>query len=294
MTEIALDRSDYFSARKREVQALHWHIAQMRRWGGGSRPAPIHHLIAFDAGLYSRHEPVLSGHPYQSNAANLYDQARSAAAHLPGFYADYLPGIGTSEASRQVASVAGLQSASHRNMAELAYQRLVERMVSQRGRGSPISHAPWGISVSLVALGRGQISAFALAERLSKDGLVGSDGRQFAPPGVPVRGMVLLAPLLTAMDGAIAMPANVEGPVLVVRPRDGPLAPFVAFDYATESRVYIAELGLQHVGLVGGSDLHGMGAAVLEGATAYLQRCGVPLSDVPAHRQFIPGQVGLV
>jgi hypothetical protein len=266
-------------------------IVQMRRWGGGMQPAAAHHFMAFDGCLYSRLDPALSGCPHQSNVASLYDQACSAQGRTPGFYADYFAGLGTLEAAAQPA----VQGDGHedvggsRGVALLAYQRLAERVASYSHR-STLERAG-SVSVSVVALGRGQASALAFVHLLAERGIVSADGRQHVPPGVPVCGVVFLAPLATLLESTQSLPANMPGPVLVVRSNRPPVTPFAVCNYADDPRVLAIEMGLHHVGMVGGGDLRGGGAAVLEGATGYLQRCGIPLCDVPLHRQFMAAQV---
>jgi len=284
-----MDHYNFFSTRKRELLVLQAQILQMRRWGGGKRPAAMHHFMAFDGCLYSRLDPGLSGNPHQSNVANLYDQACAAQAHTPGFYADYFAGLGTLEAASHLITEGNAQPHGGRSIAMVAYRRLAERVASQNNRAA-LAHGG-GVSVSVVALGRGQASALAFVQLLAERGIVSADGRQCAPPGVPVCGVVFLAPLATPLDAAVVLPANMSGPVLVVQSKRAPLMPFVVRDYADDPRVFAIEMGLHHVAVVGGCDLRGPGAAVLAGATGYLQRCGIPLGDVPLHRQFIAAQV---
>ena len=58
----------------------------------------FNHLMLFDGTRNDRNNVALSGNPYQTNIANLYDQTKMREGTAPAFSVDYTPGVGTGAA----------------------------------------------------------------------------------------------------------------------------------------------------------------------------------------------------
>ena len=282
-------RTEHPTTRRDELNALYAQIHRMGQLGGGIRPEACHHLIAFDGALSNRNDLGLSGQPFQSNVANLYEQALSVQDLVPGFSADYFPGTGTLEGMLLTAGMAPNAQGSSDKLALQAFQKIAAgalRHLDKRGTDGTAS-----LSVSIIALSRGSASAMALVRLLNSRGVTCDGDRQIVRPGIPVRGLVFLDPLTTLVEGAERLPDNVEGPVLLVRACANDGLPYRAHPYESDQRVIAIDIPSHHPDVAGGHDLNGPGAVVLEGTTGFLQRSGIPLGNVPASRRFIASLV---
>jgi hypothetical protein len=98
----------------------------------------------------------------------------------------------------------------------------------------------------------------------------------------------------TGVQGETGIPANVKGQVLVVQAEHESRSWFRPLDYSDDPRVTTVKHPGNHVGVGGGYDLNGTAANVLEGVTAYFQRRGVPLADVPPELRHRPNERAMI
>jgi hypothetical protein len=106
---------------------------------------------------------------------------------------------------------------------------------------------------------------------------------------VRVAAMALLDPVLTGIALDLTLPSSLDSPVVVVRARDEFRYAFPAADYGADSRVQTVEVAGNH-GNIGGMYDNGIGALVLQGVTAFLRNCGVPIGEVKETRHFDTAQ----
>ncbi|MCY1537591.1 hypothetical protein D9M68_730930 [compost metagenome] len=102
--------------------------------------------------------------------------------------------------------------------------------------------------------------------------------------------MALMDPVATGVQGELAVPPNVKGQVLVVQAEHENRSWFRPLDYSDDPRVITVRHPGNHVGVGGGYDRNGTAANVHEGITAYFQRRGLPLVDVPPEQRHDPSQ----
>jgi hypothetical protein len=257
--------------------------------GSGAPPGKFVFFAAFDGTNNDKNNIPLSGHPYQTNVANLYDQAWVAQDFNPNLGTGYYPGVGTGSANGNWINAGILPTRAVHNAAESA---LVEFAVRARDFLKETATATYAdLSAATVGFSRGTASEVVFARLLHERGLVLSDGSVVAPPGsVRITGMVMLDPVHTFIEGDLSLPPNVVGQVMVLGARDELRGEFKLADYRNDPRVSFTELAGNHAGIGGGYDLHGTGAVALEASTAFLKNSGVALADVPPEHRFDPGR----
>ena len=272
------NRDRYQSPRRDELSALYAQIHRMGQLSGGLPPAACHHVIAIDGALGNRTELQLSGMPFQSNVANLYEQALSVRDQYAGVSVDYFPAIGTPKAAA--------------NAAQLAQDALSRIDAGARRYGDKKGVMDTEtLSVTIIALSRSCTTALALIRLLDCRGMTGLGHVPTGLPGIPVRGLVLIDPLTTGMERNERLSENVEGPVLLLRayPNDG--LPYAAHAFESDPRVIAIDIPIRHPDAAGGLSLNGPSAVVLEGTTGFLQASGIPIGDVSVNRRFIASSV---
>ena len=272
---------------KPEITDLTGQIGFMGR-AASYRPARYRHFVAFDGTRNDRNAVHLSGNPYQTNVANVFDQADQASRRIPGFNSSYIPGVGTGGIAGGFWRASIFPTSAVKNIAQDAYREVVRRADTFLTANPQVS--PLEVTVSMIGYSRGTASAIDLAHKLNQEGLVNSGGRVIVPPGVPVFPMVLLEPVHTGVSIPMCLPSNVKQPVLVVRAKDEFRKHFEVADYSHDPRVRTVHIPGNHAGIGGGQSLSGTGAAVLEGVTDFMRKSGVPLAEVPAQRRFNPAQ----
>ena len=274
-----MNNSDKYQNRRRdELTALYAQIHRMGQLGGGIPPAACHHLIALDGALGNRAELQMSGMPFQSNVANLYEQAVSVQSRTSGFSVDYFPAIGTPNA--------------HVNAEQLARDALARIDAGARRYGDKkgLAHTET-LSVTIIALSRSCTSAMTLARLLNCRGSTEPGHAATKLPGIPVRGLVLIDPLTTVMERNERLPDNVEGPVLMLHAYPNCGMPYAAHAFESDPRVITINIPIRHPDAAGGLSLNGPAAVVLEGTTGFLQGSGIPIDDVSVSRRFIASSV---
>jgi len=240
-------------------------------------------FAAFDGTNNDKDNVALSKSPYQTNVANLFDQAKQNEGPL--FVNGYYPGVGTGGDHGNLLNAGLFPTGPLRATAKQALEELAERARNYLKESR--SATPADLTVSSVGFSRGTATQVMFTQMLHERGLVLPDGTKVAPPGsVRVTAMVMIDPVHTFTKGDLALPPNVQGDVLVFRAEDERRTEFRWADYSADPRVRVVSLPGNHVGLGGGQDLHGTAAVVLEGSTGYLRNSGIELAPVPPHLRF--------
>lgn len=251
----------------------------------GAPPGRFVFFAAFDGTNNDKDNVALSKSPYQTNVANLFDQAKpnEGSRFVPRYY----PGVGTGGEYGNTLHAGLFPTGPLRAIAQEAYDEFAQRaFVFLQG---PPKATPADLSVSTIGFSRGTASQIMLAQMLQERGLVLPDGTQVAPPGsIRVTGMVMIDPVQTFVRGDMSLPANVHGNVLVFRAQDENRTDFRLTDYGADPRVRTLSLPGNHAGLGGGYDLQGTSAVVLEGSTSYFRSSGIELAPVPPQLRFDP------
>lgn len=257
---------------------------------GGSQAAAgkFNFFAAFDGTNNDRNNLSLSGSPYQTNVANLFDQATAAATPGGNLVFGYYRGVGTGGENGGLINAAISPTAAVHAAAEEAYSQF-----AREARNYLSTHpgaTPESLTTSITGFSRGTASAIVFAQLLNARGLKAADGTVLAPPGsIKVTGgLALMDPVFRFIDGDLSIPGNVEGPVLVAQALDETRSDFRLADFSNDSRVRTVWVSGNHSGIGGGYDIDGTAAVVLEGLTAYFHQQGTGLADVPASRRFDP------
>lgn len=244
-------------------------------------------FAAFDGTNNDMSNLSLSGSQYQTNVANLFDQASLGSVSSENLRARYYPGVGTGGTNGNLYNAALAPTGPIFSAATQALTDFARAAQDYLDANPGATFAD--ITASATGFSRGAATAVVFAQLLETNGLVTADGTVVAPPGsIQISGLALLDPVYTGINRNLSIPQNVIGPVLVVRAIDEDRLDFAAADYSNDIRVTTVEVYGNHCGIGGGYDLNGTAAAVLEGVTGYLQNSGVPLADVPANLQFDP------
>ncbi|MDR2991445.1 MAG: DUF2235 domain-containing protein [Burkholderiaceae bacterium] len=247
---------------------------------------PFAFFAAFDGTDADKNNIALSGRPYQTNIANLYDMAKGKETQ--NFRAGYYPGVGTGGASGNLWNAGPAPTQTLQAIAEKAYFDFAEAAYDYLNtQGARVED----LSAVTVGFSRGNAAGVMFAKMLDQNGLQRSDHTVIAPPhSVLMTGIVMIDPVYTAVEGNLSLPGNVHGDVLLWGALDETRYDFKRADYGLDPRVKLMELPGNHSGLGGGYDQHGSAASVLEGCVAYLRTSGVNLGPVPPQLQFNPSQ----
>ncbi|MBO9648664.1 MAG: DUF2235 domain-containing protein [Variovorax sp.] len=268
-----------------EIARLQDKKEAIEKMHSGASPGKFVFFAAFDGTNNDKDNLALSGSPYQTNVANLYDQVE--ANETSRFASGYYPGVGTGGQAGNLLNAALFPTAAIRAAAEQALSEFAKEAHIYL-QNHPTA-TPADLSVATAGFSRGTASEVVFTRLLEERGLVLADGTQVAPPStVRVSAMVMIDPVHTFVEGDLSLPPNVQGNVLVFRAEDEHRTDFRLADYSADPRVQVLSLPGNHSGLGGGYDLRGTAAVVLEGSTAYLRNSGVDVAPVPASLRFDP------
>lgn len=257
----------------------------MEEAGKGGTTSRFNFFAAFDGTNNDQDNLKLSGDPYATNIGNLDQQANRSVSD--SFKRNYYPGVGTGGDQGNVVNAGPNPTPAIDAAAEKAYRDFVK--ASQEYINTHPGATPADLGASAVGFSRGCASAVRFAQLVNDRGLVAPDGTVVAPKGsVPITAMALIDPVATGVKGETGLPANVKGQVLVVQAEHENRSWFRPLDYSDDPRVTTVKHPGNHVGVGGGQDLDGTAANVHEGVTAYFQRRGVPLADVPPEQRHNP------
>lgn len=229
----------------------------------------------------------MSGSPYQTNVANLFDQG--AANISEHFKARYYPGVGTGGIAGGKLNAGIFPTEPLRRIAEQAYKEFAAEVDNFLSTHPNATYRD--LSIVTTDFSRGNGSAMMFVRALDERGLKLPDGTVVAPPGaIPVTAQVLFDPSHAFIQGDLSLPSNVRGNVLVIAARDEHRADFRLADYGRDPRSNVVSIAGNHCGVGGGYELHGTSAAALEMATRYLQNSGIAIADVAQDQRFDPAR----
>lgn len=255
------------------------------RQGSTSR---FNFFAAFDGTNNDKSNLKLSGDPFPTNVGNLDLQAEGSVSNT--FKRAYYPGVGTGGDQGNLVNAGPNPTPAIDAAAEKAYTDFSDAALKYLRDNPGATAADLGASVT--GFSRGCASAVRFAQLVNDRGLIAPDGTVVADKGsVPITGMALIDPVATTgVKGEMGIPLNVKGQVLVVQAEHGNRRWFRPLDYSDDPRVTTVRHPGNHVGTGGGQDRDGTAANVHEGVTAYFQRRGVPLADVPPEQRYNPSQ----
>lgn len=274
-----------------EMSRLSVARSEMEEAGKHGNTSRFNFFAAFDGTNNDQGNVKLSGDPYPTNIGNLDQQANRSVSDT--FSRNYYPGVGTGGDQGNVVNAGPNPTPSIDAAAEKAYRDFVK--ASHEYLSTHPGATPADLGASVTGFSRGCAAAVRFARLVNDRGLVAPDGTVIAPPGsIPITGMALMDPVATGVKGETGIPANVRGQVLVVQAEHESRRWFRPLDYSDDPRVTTVKHPGNHVGVGGGYDLNGTAANVLEGVTAYFQRRGVPLADVPQQQRYHPNERAMI
>ena len=153
------------------------------------------------------------------------------------------------------------------------------------------------VKIVLTAFSRGAASAAIFSQMIYQEvyrnGLTDDAGKVLLKPAqVSIVAGVLFDPVVTGVKGNQAFPPIVKN-VVVIKAMNEYRILFRTVDYSPQAdMVKIFSMYGNHCDIGGGYD-NGLGAVSLEAATGFLQKCGLPISDVPAERQRLSGDIAI-
>lgn len=274
-----------------EMASLPAARAAMEEAGKGGSTSRFNFFAAFDGTNNDRGNLKLSGDAYPTNVGNLDQQANRSVSDA--FRRNYYPGVGTGGDQGNVVNAGPNPTPAIDAAAEKAYRDFVQASHEYLSTHPGATSADLGASVA--GFSRGCTAAVRFSQLVNDRGLVAPDGTVIAPPGsIPVTGMALMDPVGTGVKGELGIPPNVRGQVLVVQAEHESRSWFRPLDYSDDPRVTTVQHPGNHVGVGGGYDRNGTAANVHEGVTAYFQRRGVPLADVPPEQRHNPNEPSML
>jgi hypothetical protein len=283
--------SDVRKLNDEEMARLPLARTAMEDAGRAGTSSRFNFFAAFDGTNNDQGNLKLSGDPHPTNIGNLDRQASRSVSE--NFQKAYYPGVGTGGDQGNVVSAGPNPTPAIDAAAEKAYQdfsRAAQTYLKQNPGATPAD-----LGASVTGFSRGCAAAVRFAHLVNDRGLVAPDGTLVAQPGsIPITGMALMDPVATGVQGETGIPANVRGQVLVVQAEHESRSWFRPLDYSDDPRVTTVKHPGNHVGVGGGYDRDGTAANVHEGVTAYFQRRGVPLADVPAEQRHNPNKPSMI
>lgn len=275
--------SDVRQLNDEEMARLPLARAAMEEAGRAGTSTRFNFFAAFDGTNNDQGNLKLSGDPYPTNIGNLDQQANRSVSDT--FRRNYYPGVGTGGDQGNIVNAGPNPTPAIDAAAERAYADFSD--AAQKYLKDNPGATPADLGASVTGFSRGCATAVRFAQLVNDRGLVAPDGTMVAPPGsVPITGMALMDPVATGVKGETGIPANVKGQVLVVQAEHEHRSHFRPLDYSDDPRVTTVLHPGNHVGVGGGYDRNGTAANVHEGVTAYFQRRGVPLADVPPEQRY--------
>ncbi len=170
------------------------------------------------------------------------------------------------------------------------FKRAASEWLRVRGNKGPVK-------IVLTAFSRGAASAAIFSQMIYRDvyrnGLTDAAGTVLLKPArVAIVAGVLFDPVVTGVKGNQAFPPMVKN-MVVIKARNEYRVLFKTVDYAPlGSMVKAFSMYGNHCDIGGGYD-NGLGAVALGAATGFLQKCGLPISDVPAGRRRTSGAIAI-
>ena len=252
------------------------------------RPGQFVFFAAFDGTNNDRGNVTLSGTPQRTNVAQLESQLADGNAANSNFQSRYYAGAGTGGISggfdaRSTNPTPYLTATAERALTEFAIE-------AKAWLDADPTRSAGDINAAMTGFSRGAGTAVIFSRLLNERGLVLPDGTILVPPGqVPVVSTLLFDPVFSGIEGNLSLPPNVSGNVVVVQAMDEFRYMFKAADFSNDPRVQVVAVFGNH-GNIGGMYDNGIGALVLEGATAFFGNSGLSIAPVPAERQFDSSQ----
>jgi hypothetical protein len=239
-------------------------------------------LAAFDGTRNDRRNVALSGNPLDTNVAQIFSQGEKTEKTYPkgNLKVGYYPGHGTEGSLVASDWYPGQVTQEAINTAKRAYKDFAEQASAWLK-----DHPNGDVTTAITAFSRGGAAAAVFTHLLYRDGLVdpADPKKVLIPPGkVGVSAGVIFDPVTTGVDANVAFAPNVKN-VVVIQAQNEYRYLFKGVDYANQQGVKVLEAIGNHCNIGGGYD-NGLGALYLEGATRFLQRSGVPISEVDPSR----------
>jgi hypothetical protein len=245
------------------------------------------YFAAFDGTNNDRTNVPLSGAPLQTNVAELFEQVETQRLGNPQLKAAYFAGVGTGAERGGFNARSSNPTPYLDKTVKTAYRDFAREAMAWRDEHPDAkTHA---LSVVVTGFSRGAGAAVAFARLLDTRGFTQHGQTLPEPEKVRVAAMVLLDPVFSGIALDLTLPSSLDGPAVVVRARDEFRYAFPAANYVADSRVQTVEVAGNH-GNIGGLYDNGIGALVLQGATAFLRASGLPIGDVKDTRRFDAAQ----
>jgi hypothetical protein len=246
----------------------------------GAKPLPADHFVFFAAFDGTNNDLYNVQDKYNTNVAQLYQQAQAPTANTPYLSANYYAGPGTKGTLRNSTWAEGPVTEQIVLTARKAYEDFTRQASAwaRRSRRKRVSAVVTGFS-------RGCASAAIFSQMLWQNGLRDPvDGKVWFKPGsIPVCCGVLFDPVMTRVTVNVALAPNVEH-IVQIRAQDEYRYLFKAADYSSQACVRCIDVPGCHCDVGGGYD-NGIAALTLTAATQYLQHW-IPLGDVAPTRAF--------
>lgn len=257
---------------------------------GTTTTAKFNYMAAFEGTNNDSTNLELSGSKYQTNVANLRDQAQTATSTNQKLRVGYYKGVGTGGDEGGFLEAAIRPTKAINTIAEKAFDSFEQNVLSYyENLTNKDDFKPGDITASIACFSRGCPAGLEFAWMINDRGITKADGTVLAPPGsIKISGgFAMMDPVNSFVDGSRGIPPNVTTPVLVAYATDENRTDFRPMDFSNDPRVTAVWTRGNHCGIGGGyDDLNGTSAAVLEGITGYFQNLGTALGAVPDQLKF--------
>ncbi len=254
-------------------------IVDAARPGAVSTTNQMVFFAAFDG---TNNDLTTSGHEKNTNVAQLFLQAHSAAQANPDLEANYYPGPGTKGTLSKSDWLSDKVTDQVRITAEKAYDDFA------RQASAWLEAHPGGSAIAvLTSFSRGVASAAIFTQLLNKKGLIhpaAPNDVLIVPGEAKVSAGVIFDPVATGVKVDIAFAPNVSN-VVNIRAQDDYRQLFKAVDYSAQKCVTTVAMLGNHCDIGGGYD-NGISALTLEAATAFFRKSGLQIAPVAADRRF--------
>ena len=264
----------------RQVQALEQAPAPVVDAHSGRHFVFVAH---FDGTNNDKDHLEFSGSDLPTNVAELWSQMRSLDKANDNLYSQYYKGVGAANGPQAAMNAAFTPTADMRSAAEEAYADFREQALiwlKQHPEAKPTE----ALQVMATGFSRGGGTAAVFSQMLYERGLTDQAGKVLVPPGqLGLAGAMIYDPVTTGYAGNSAF-SPTSRHITVVQAQNEYRSDFKGVDHRGHPGVTVVPVTGNHCNIGGGYD-HGIGARVLEASTAWMQKAGVPVAEVPKDKR---------
>lgn len=242
-------------------------------------------MAHFDGTNNNKDDLELSGSKLSTNVAQLYAQMKTDSDRNPNFESNYYRGVGTDPGLEGTLEASIRPSRDMRETADRAYADF-QKQATDWLKDHPNANPAESLKVMATGFSRGAGTAAVFSQMLHERGLSDpATGEVLVPPGqLGLAGAMVFDPVTTGFDRNSAFSPESRN-ITVVQAQNEYRTLFKGVDHSGHPNASVVPVIGNHCDVGGGND-NGIAARVLEAATTWMKKAGVPIAEVPPERRF--------